>query len=206
VAEARQTRAERKADTRARLLVAAKEVFARRGYQGASVDEIAAEAGFSTGAIYSNFAGKEELFLALAEEQIHARSREVAAAVASLTSVSDRAHEGAREWIGFVEREPHTVLLMMEFWAFALRDPEVKPEVAARFADMRGELTRLIADGTRDFGLELTLPAEHLAIAVDALAEGIARQRLADPEAVPRELLGDVLNLLIAAAVRPATS
>ena len=56
----------------------------------------------------------------------------------------------------------------------------------------------------RDFDLELTIPAEHLAVAIDALADGIARQKLADPEAVPDELMGNVLSLLLAAVTRPA--
>ena len=55
----RLTRDERKAETRERLLAAAGRVFARRGYQAAAVDEVADEAGFSTGALYSNFDGKE---------------------------------------------------------------------------------------------------------------------------------------------------
>ena len=76
--------------------------------------------------------------------------------------------------------------------------------MAARFAQMREVLTRLIADGVREFDLELTIPAEQLAMAIDALADGIARQKLADPDAVPDELMGTVLSLLLAAATRPA--
>jgi AcrR family transcriptional regulator len=61
----RLSRQEKKAETRARLLEAAESVFARRGFHAASVEEVAEEAGFSTGAVYSNFGGKEDLFLAL---------------------------------------------------------------------------------------------------------------------------------------------
>jgi hypothetical protein len=80
----------------------------------------------------------------------------------------------------------------------------VRPKVAARFAQMREVLTKLIADGVRDFELELELPAEQLALAIDALADGIARQKLTDPDAVPDELMGRVLSLLFVAATRPA--
>jgi hypothetical protein len=69
---------------------------------------------------------------------------------------------------------------------------------------MREALTRLIADGAREFELELAIPAEQLAVAIDALADGIARQKLANPEAVPDELMGTVLSLLFAGATRPA--
>ncbi len=92
----------------------------------------------------------------------------------------------------------------MEFWAYGVRDAQVRPKVAARFAQMREVLTKLIADGVREFDLELEIPAEQLAVAIDALADGIARQKLADPDAVPDELMGRVLSLLFAAATRPA--
>ena len=85
-----------------------------------------------------------------------------------------------------------------------VRDAEVRPKVAQRFAQMRRVLTTLIADSVRDFDLELDLPAEQLAIAIDALADGIARQKLTDPEAVPDELMGRVLSALFGAVTRPA--
>src|SRR5262249_59391444 len=64
------TRAEQQLQTRERLIDAASQVFARRGYHAATLEEVAREAGYSTGAVYSNFSGKEDLFLALADRQI----------------------------------------------------------------------------------------------------------------------------------------
>ncbi len=75
----RLTRAETKAQTRQRLLDAAAHVFAREGFAGASVDEIAGVAGFTTGALYSNFATKEELFLELLAHRSITRVAEAAA-------------------------------------------------------------------------------------------------------------------------------
>ena len=200
----RLTREQSKANTRERLLAAARSAFAESGFHGASVEEIATRAGFSTGALYSNFGGKEDLFLVLMEREIEEHAREIAEAVAKRPSVSERATGGARRWMMMIEREPELLLLFMEFWAYGVREPAVRPKVAERFAQMRRLLTRLIEDGAREFELELALPAEQLAIAVDALADGIARQRLADPEAVPDELMGTVLSLLFEAATRPA--
>jgi AcrR family transcriptional regulator len=201
---ARMTREQSKAHTRERLLDAARSVFARGGFHGASVEEIASEAGFSTGALYSNFDGKEDLFLALMEREIAAHAREIAEAVGARASVDERAKGGARQWMTMIEREPELLLLFMEFWAYGVRDARVRPKVAARFAQVRELLTRLIADGVREFDLELALPAEQLAVAIDALADGIARQKLADPDAVPDELMGKVLSILFAGATRPA--
>src|SRR5439155_25142073 len=120
--------------------------------------------------------------------------------VEGLDTAVDRARGGARHWMAFVERAPDLVLLFTEFWAYAVRDPRARPEVARRFAEVRRVLTQLISDSAREFGLELALPAEQLAIVIDALADGIARQKLADPGAVPDELFGQVLSLLVAGA------
>ena len=65
--------------TRQQLVEAAGRVFARRGYHRATVEEIAAEAGFTTGALYSNFETKEKLFLAIADRQVESRVGEIAA-------------------------------------------------------------------------------------------------------------------------------
>jgi AcrR family transcriptional regulator len=203
-ASTRMTREQSRANTRERLLAAARSVFARSGYHGASVEEVASEAGFSTGALYSNFEGKEDLFLALMEREIDEHAQEIETAVRERTSIADRATGGARQWMTMIEREPEALLLFMEFWAYGVRDAKVRAKVAARFAQMRQVLTGLIAEGVRDFDLELAIPAEQLAVAIDALADGIARQKLADPDAVPDELMGTVLSLLLAAVTRPA--
>jgi len=205
MATTRMTREQSKALTREKLLTAARRVFARRGFHGASVEEIAAEAGYSTGALYSNFGGKQDLFLELMEREITEHAREIAAAVRDRDSVAERATGGARQWMSMIEREPELLLLFMEFWAYGVRDPQVRPQVAARFAQVRELLTKLIAEGMREFDLRLELPAEHLALAIDALADGIARQKLADPDAVPDDLMGRVIALLIAGATRPAS-
>jgi AcrR family transcriptional regulator len=200
----RMTREQSKANTRERLLDAARSVFASSGFHGASVEEIASTAGFSTGALYSNFDGKEDLFLVLMEREIEEHAREIADAVARRASVAERAAGGARVWMTMIEREPELLLLFMEFWAYGVRDPQVRPKVAARFARMRQLLTALIADSARELDLELEIPAEQLAVVIDALADGIARQKLADPDAVPDELMGRVLSLLLTAASRAA--
>jgi AcrR family transcriptional regulator len=201
---ARLTREQSKANTRERLLAAARSAFAESGFHGASVEEIASRAGFSTGALYSNFDGKEDLFLVLMEREIEEHAREIAEAVNVRESVAERATGGAQRWMTMIDREPQLLLLFMEFWAYGVRDASVRPKVAERFAQVRRLLTKLIEEGAREFELELALPADQLAVAVDALADGIARQRLADPEAVPDELMGTVLAMLFSAATRPA--
>ena len=65
----------RRRQTRDHLLDAAAQVLAERGFHGASLDEVAAAAGFTKGAVYSNFKNKEDLFLALLETLLGPRVR-----------------------------------------------------------------------------------------------------------------------------------
>ena len=201
---ARLTREQSREATRERLLSAARVVFARAGYHGASVEEIASEAGFSTGALYSNFEGKVDLFLALMEREIDRHHSEITQGVSERRTVSARAAKGASQWMSTVDREPELVLLFMEFWAYGVRDPEVRSHVADSFARVRELITELVEDSAREFDLALALPAEQLSLAIDALADGIARQKLVDPGAVPDDLLGRVIAMLMAGATHPA--
>src|SRR5688500_14063171 len=95
----RLTRQERQAATRERLIEAATRVFARRGYLAASVEEIADEAGFSHGAVYSNFTGKEDLFLAVYAERIVRRQGEILAAHDRPATPADQARAAADQWM-----------------------------------------------------------------------------------------------------------
>src|SRR6478736_9372799 len=96
----RRTRAARAEGRHAReeLLTAAVHVFARRGYDQAGVDEIAAEAGYSKGALYWHFSGKQELLLALLEERIDAPTREMVALLESAPPERDMSLEASREF------------------------------------------------------------------------------------------------------------
>src|SRR5438874_8380300 len=104
------TRKERQEQTREQLVEAAARVFARRGYHRATVDEIASEAGFTIGALYSNFAGKEELFLALADRQVEERVAEVGS-IADAAEGSEPGRDAAEQLRAFLERDPEWPLL-----------------------------------------------------------------------------------------------
>ncbi len=91
------TREQSRANTRERLLGGRPQRCSRAaGFHGASVEEIASEAGFSTGALYSNFDGKEDLFLVLMEREIDEHAREIAEAVARARLRSPSAPPAAR--------------------------------------------------------------------------------------------------------------
>jgi AcrR family transcriptional regulator len=196
MATRRLTRDERREQTREQLLAAAARVFARRGYHGAAVDEVAEEAGYTTGALYSNFSGKEDLFLSLLERFAARQLQEIAEAAASGPSAGARARAGADTWMAFLEREPELVPLFVEFWSYAVRNPELRPRFAEQRARARDIVCGVIEQAARDLDLRLRVPPDQLATAVEALADGLALQRLADPESVPDDLFGAVLAAL----------
>jgi AcrR family transcriptional regulator len=170
------------------LLDAATRLFAARGFGGASVDEIAAAAGLTSGAIYANFAGKEDLFLSAFEAQIARHVGEVTEAVAGAgPSEAARTAAGAQQWIDFLDRSPEMFLLFVEYWAYAVRDPARRAAFTERFAAFRETTTRML-------GREV---ADPLAPAVNALVYGIAFQRMAEPDSIPDELLRDSLEALL---------
>jgi AcrR family transcriptional regulator len=192
--------------TREQLLEAAARVFARRGYHGAAVDEVAEEAGYTTGALYSNFSGKEDLFLSLLERFAARQLQEIAEAAASGPSAGARARAGADTWMAFLEREPALVPLFVEFWSYAVRNPELRPRFAEQRARARDIVCGVIEQAARDLGLRFRVPPDQLATAVEALADGLALQRLADPESVPDDLFGAVLAALFDGATSQRSS
>jgi AcrR family transcriptional regulator len=199
----RLSRAEAKAQTRERLLAAAARVFARKGYAGASVEEIAESAGYSTGALYSNFGSKEEVFLELLAAR---RSRSIARQAAA---VADALREGAGDG-----PDPLTALsrrlehidgtgtdagaLQAEFWLYAVRNPRAM-QVLAGTTDERVEaLTPVITAVLEHYGAEAPAAPEAVTRVVLALYQGLARQRRIDPGAVPADLLTQALQWLLA--------
>jgi AcrR family transcriptional regulator len=196
----RESRAERQARTRAELIATATTVFARRGYNGASVEEIAEEAGYSHGAVYSNFEGKADLFLAVFEDYMAERVRELAATQAALppdASLEARARALADQWMDRLARDRESVVLHMEFIAHADRDPELAKRFGTRSAAMREALSRYISHYQEEAGVELALPADELALVLRALGIGLAIESLVSPDAVRADLYGDFVELLV---------
>jgi AcrR family transcriptional regulator len=190
-------RDERKALTRAGLIGAARAVFARRGFHRASLEEIAEEAGYSTGAVYSNFAGKEDLFLAVLDEHIARRLHAVEEAVARADTPREQARAGASNWMEFLRDDPDWYPLFIEFWAYALRDPELRASVAERFAAFPRANARLLAEGMGRAGVRLPDDiARRAGLLLTALSDGLALIKVMDPDAVPDDLFGDVLSFL----------
>jgi|SRR5215218_4685729 len=193
--ERRPRREERKEETRAELVAAARRAFARRGFHGASLEQIAREAGYSTGAIYWHFSGKDDLFLAVFEdyattrvaewEQIHARAQ---------GELPERARAYADQWMERLGRDPEFMVLTLEFLVHAWRNPPLREAFGARAAFGRLAMARILEDASE--GVDLPMPVEELAAVLRELGSGLALAKLADPDAIPDRLFGDFVEAL----------
>lgn len=192
---AKVSRAERQRQTRERLLEVAKEMFLAVGYAGTSLEKVAVEAGFSKGAVYSNFAGKEELCMAVLD-QIHAEKIRLVLEVFSEDTSIEARLKNFVEWSRAGLGEPQWTTLEVEFAAVARHNPWVASELVKRHREVRRLIAQLISSTVQDAGLETTIPVDQVATAMLALGAGLGGLRSLDPK-IDMDVFGDVLAGLV---------
>jgi AcrR family transcriptional regulator len=186
------------------VLTAARRVFLEKGYAGATLDAIAAEAGFSKGVVYSQFDSKADLFLALLERRISERADEnerVAADAATLGG--ELAALIRRAQRSFVE-EPTWALLVAEFRVHAARDPRLNRRYAELHARTVERLALLLTRAHERAGLEPRMKTVTMAEFILALGFGVEIERSANPRALPIESLVPMLERALGAALPSA--
>ena len=189
-ATARPTRAERSAQTRGELLDAAQRRFFEAGYHATALDDVADDAGYTKGAVYSTFGSKAGLFLALFDEIVDRR-------LATTRAIVDPAHSGPAAALQALAEQPaeehnaRFLLLSIEFWLHAAREPALLAAFSERYRRLRSSLAELTP---RDS----TLDPQRWALVTLALSNGFALERLIDPDGVPDDLMADVQARLLA--------
>jgi AcrR family transcriptional regulator len=197
----RLTRERRRELTREALIRAARELFARRGFHGASLEEIADAAGFTRGAIYKNFATKEELFFAVFDAETERQ----------LATLSDALDESARDvsdvsalieaWNRLRHRD--WFILTLEFRLYALRNPEVRERFSAHQRLERDKIARFLEAQAEAYDVRFKVAAETLAVIFQAASFGFAdAANLFDEEPV----FDTFVELFSPAIVEPATT
>lgn len=201
--------------TRNALVEAATEVFARRGFHGASLEEIAEAAGFTRGAIYSNFSSKEELLLAVVDRyndvlvdaftgMLRDHADEVGGDLSSATS--------AALWTYQANRDPALMLLGLELRLYALRNPEFRSRLAELDRRQIEKAAQFIAQEAEAAGLTLAIAAEDLATLGRATCDGLLLFAAVDPDGSPHydalverffEMAGSLIVPADAAAAQP---
>ena len=198
----RKTQAERREETREQILAAAAAVFAKRGFHATSLDAIAEEAGFSRGAVYYNFADKQELFLELLDRRCAERAQDLRAVFADdeddVEATSRQAQLAAQRALDAMTGDPEWRALYMEFLAHAARDAAFRRAFAQRTDQMRGALEEVVVQRTRPIADALGMEPEQLAVVIDSLGTGLwANHMLHGARAVPPDLFSKALALLV---------
>lgn len=202
----RLTQAEAKARTRGRLLAAGARVFAQKGFAGASLEEIAELAGYTTGALYHHFANKEELFLELLRT---GWSRQIAAWTEAVRKVfedetADRFEAMSRSLVERSEPDHTLEPLQGEFWLYAVRNPAAMAIFAEQLREQHDRFEPIVeAAMERDRTPPGISPDEMTTVAL-VLLPGLARLRRIDPSSVPDDLLARVLRRLF--GIEPTAS
>lgn len=200
----RRSRAEQRAETRARLIAAAKGIFVDVGFHAASIEDITDQAGFSRGAFYWNFDSKEDLFLTVAEEALEERVAHVRSifdndptpdAFFSALTRDNASRTGTGDWS----------FAFTEFAFHAVRNPDLRQRLAALQQRVRDTTAELVEAQASALGLILPLPASELAMMEIALEDGLWLQRLIDPDNVPEDFLFRFLTYVLNSMQRRAT-
>jgi AcrR family transcriptional regulator len=175
--------------TRAALVAAALELVAEKGFAAASLDEIAARAGMTKGAIYSNFASKAELLLAA----MMARGLTIETEPPAGASLADHVRAMAGGLADTLRRAKGEQALMAEFQVYALGDPELRRGLAAAYSETFARTAAYLADlpGAGD-----TAAARRLAVALQSIALGFLVQSLITPDEMTDAVIEETLQAL----------
>ncbi len=182
----RLNRAEKRKQTHDYLLEAAFEVFSQQGYNGASVDDVAYEAGFTKGAVYDHFENKEGLFLALVEQQLESE-------ISQWHEIyPDESYE--ESFVKFATKQRVWHMLLLEFYLFALRNPTVNEKLSARYRQSHSDLVKVLQEQSKKHNKELPLPAEEMAWAILSFGHGLSVLTHLNPSAIPENLYENIMS------------
>jgi AcrR family transcriptional regulator len=189
---------ERAAQTRARLLASAEKIFTRDGFEAAKLEEIAADAGHTRGALYANFDSKADLFTALLAEEVDKRmalARQRTAERATLSLSKEQLIPILRQnYIRSLKNRTWNILFI-EYKLFVLRHPEFRPKItemqAKAYSTIAGALEAIFAG----VAMKPPVPALAAGTALAALANTLGLD-LAVGKAITEEEADKVLGLL----------
>jgi AcrR family transcriptional regulator len=188
----RLTREQSKDQTRERLLDAAQATFMKKGFVAASVEDIAAAAGYTRGAFYSNFGSKSELFLELLRRDHEAMQ---AGLHAIFESAASREEMEARvlRYYSSLHRENKCFLLWVEAKLLAVRDGRFRLRFNAFMHEKIEQLSAYVREFSERVGTPVSMPPEQLAIGLMGLCDGVQFFYTVDPQNVPSEMAEMVL-------------
>jgi AcrR family transcriptional regulator len=183
--------------TRRRLVDSALDVFAERGYHAATLSEIAARAGLTTGAVYSTFGSKKALLIAACTQGASDEGEvdELAQASSLREALEGLVLERART--GLSPATLRLLRLQVELLKLGLREPQVLAAMSASGDQQLDAVARAIEELAARDGVRLPMPGRELAVLLSAMLNGLGLIQLVDPAAVPEELFLRGLHALM---------
>lgn len=178
--------------TRTRLLQAAEKIFARDGFDAAKLEEIAADAGYTRGAFYSNFESKEDLFFAMLEQEITSRIENLRKHVAKHQTPSQKLNALREFWLNMC-LDRRWSLLAMEFKLFALRHPDVKARLTAMHRRLVSSGVEVLEQIMDDLGRKLPVSAYSVGMAFFALSSSLTVQHMLDRAGMPEDAVRAIM-------------
>ncbi len=175
--------------TRAALVAATLEIVEARGFAAASLDEIAAKAGMTKGAIYSNFAGKGELLLAA----MTAKGLTLSSPRPAAAHLGEELSAMARDLAAALKRAQGEASFLGEFQVYALTDAELRKVLAATYCDAFTQTAGYLA-GLK--GMTGDMDPRELAVALQAVALGFMMQSLITPEEITGAVIAKTMKAL----------
>jgi AcrR family transcriptional regulator len=180
----RLSRAERRERTREELISAAERLFTARGFHATSVDEIALEAGYTKGAVYSNFESKEDLFFVVYEQRAARVVAEYERTVREAGTVGGIERLVAQAARRRGSEDDGWLAVFFEFWAHVVR----RPELRERFAEIHARVLEPIVSGierlVEERGIQLPVETRQYTVAVYVMSLGLSLERLTQPDVV----------------------
>jgi AcrR family transcriptional regulator len=181
-----------------RLLVAARDVFAARGYERATVDEIVGAAGLSKGAFYNHFQTKEEVFLQVLERRGAGNRQRFLEACRAPREPVDRALCVVETIVGYAFEDPAWPALQIEFLAHAMRTPAIGERLARLDAEWRTLIADLLRGESENTDAQ-SVDVDVIAVCLVALLDGLIMQARLAPELFPPAVVRDRLRPLVQA-------
>jgi AcrR family transcriptional regulator len=180
----RLSRAERKEQTRQALLDAGRDLFVRQGFHGTTLDRVAAEAGFTKGAVYASFPTKADLFLAIFERRTDERIASVRRMAQRARSLDEMLELLDRDWQRVMRSEHDWSVVLIEFWVHAARDEPLR----RRLAQQRRRMREVLVEAARAQGAEheLGLDIDDFIAGILALGNGLNLEALLEPDGAAR--------------------
>jgi AcrR family transcriptional regulator len=200
----RLTRDAAKQRTREELIAAARKTFLERGFHAASLAEIAERAGYTTGAIYSNFGGKDDLYLEMLDVELEARAESQRRRMRDAPSFDAGIRAAARDLHEAGLRDPGMTPLMVEFWIYAARDPALRSRARALHERQVALISELVRELSERHGVRFRLPADEVARGGGALSRGVRLERLLDPAGVGAESFEEMFAAYLTGLVAQA--